>query len=491
MQSRREQEIDHLLRRAGFGASEEEVAAFTRLSFASYAGAVARVLNYTELPDDVDSFIGRAGYVGVTARGVGGFQAHNNILDARQRWLFRMVHSQRPLQEKMALFWHNHFATAYSKVVAEVGDAALSTRMFAAKPEDDGSRTKGQYELLREHAMGNFRDLLIEIAKDPAMLYWLDGRTNIRTRPQENFARELMELFTMGVGEFAETDVYAGARVFTGWNLTLMNRNTAQARFEFSYNAGQHDTTAKEFTFPIYPDGGRIIPARSAGEGMQDGIDLINAVARHPKTGPRLARKLYKYFINEVDTPDEQMIQALARTYYTRNFEIEPMVRLILTSPQFRDPANYYKRYSWPVEFVVRSIKEVGWRGFSVNSTLTPLVNMGQQLFEPPDVNGWELGPGWFSSGSMLARMNFAALLATNQRFNLRDQSRGQVDSPESLLSFMLDRLTPPEFAGDGYSALLDYTRQGGAWTGSDTQLAAKAAGLAHLIAGSGDYQLV
>ena len=224
---------------------------------------------------------------------------------------------------------------------------------------------------------------------------------------------------------------------------------------------------------------------------MQDGIDLIDAVARHPDTGPRLARKLYAYFVNEVDAPDESFINALARTYYSSGYEIEPMVRMLLLSPQFKDPSSYYKRYSWPVEFVVRSLKEVGWNGFSVNSALSPLINMGQQLFEPPDVNGWELGPGWFSSGGMLARMNFAALLATNQRFNLRDQSRGNVDSPESLVSYMLDRLTPPEFAGDAYAALLDYARAGGAWTGSDTQLAAKSSGLAHLIAGSGDYQLV
>jgi uncharacterized protein (DUF1800 family) len=491
MSSRREQEIDHLYRRAGFGASQQEIDDYTRLSFASYAGALARLLNYQDVADDVDAEIGRPGFVGVTGRSGNGFQPANNILDARQRWLFRMVHSKRPLQEKMALFWHNHFATAYTKVVGEIGDATFATRMFAAKPDEDASRTKGQLELFRENALGNFRDLLIQVAKDPAMLVWLDGRTNVRARPQENFARELMELFTMGVGKFAETDVYAGARVFTGWNLTLTNRNTAQARYDFAYVAGQHDTTAKEFTFPIYPDGSRTIPARSAADGMQDGIDFINAVARHPETGPRLARKLYKYFINEVDQPDEGLIQAVAKTYYSRNFEIAPMVQLLLLSPQFRDPSNYYKRYSWPVEFVVRSVKEIGWTGFSVNSALTPLVNMGQQLFEPPDVAGWELGAAWFSSGGMLARMNFAATLASNQKFNLRDLVRGQVDSPESLLSFLLDRLTPPEFSGDAYSALLDYVHAGGAWTGSDTQLATKASGLAHLISGSGDYQLV
>jgi hypothetical protein len=140
---------------------------------------------------------------------------------------------------------------------------------------------------------------------------------------------------------------------------------------------------------------------------------------------------------------------------------------------------------------VARSLKEVGWNGFSVNSALNPLISMGQQLFEPPDVNGWELGPGWFSSGAMLARMNFAATLANNQRFNLRDEMRGKVDSSDSLLSAMLDRLTAPEFGRDAYSALQDYARAGGAWTGSDTQLAAKSSGLAHLIVGAGDYQLI
>jgi uncharacterized protein (DUF1800 family) len=491
MSTRREQEIDHLFRRAGFGASQDDVDTFAGLSFASYAAAVIRILNYDEFPDDVDGLIGRAGYAGVTGRSANGFQPAINILDARQRWLFRMVHSRRPLQEKMALFWHNHFATAYSKIVGEIGNSDLATRMLSAKPDDDASRTRGQLELFRSYALGNFRDLLVEIAKDPAMLVWLDGRTNIRTRPQENFARELMELFTMGVGRFEETDVYAGARVFTGWNLQLTNRDSASARYDFFYNAAQHDTTAKEFTFAIYPDGSKVIPARAASDGMRDGLDFINAVARHPATGPRLARKLYAYFINEVDAPDDSLIDAMAKTYYSQNYEIGAMLRQLLLSAQFRNPTNYYKRYSWPAEFVVRSLKEVGWTGFSLNSALTPMINMGQQLFEPPDVNGWELGPGWFSSGGMLARMNYAATLALNQRVNLRDQTRGKVDSPESLVSYMLDRLTPPEFASSAHAALVDYARFGGAWTGSDTQLAAKASGLAHLITGSGDYQLM
>src|SRR5688572_8444429 len=319
-----------------------------------YVAAVERMLSYDAEADDVDGKIGHPGFAGVTARAAGGFSPRTNIDDARQRWLFRMVHSPRPLQEKMTLFWHNHFATAYSKINGTFGSTE-GARMMAAKPGEDPNGVIGQLETIRKHALGNFRDLLVEMAKDPAMLVWLDGRTNVRGRPQENFARELMELFTMGVGRFEETDVYAGARVFTGWNLTLANRNTAQARYEFFYNSAQHDTAAKEFSFPVYADGGRTIAARSAGDGMQDGIDFINAVARHPDTGPRLARKLYAYFVNEVDAPDERLLESLARVYYTSNCEIAPMVRLLLLSPQFKDPSSYYKRYAWPVEFVVRS----------------------------------------------------------------------------------------------------------------------------------------
>jgi uncharacterized protein (DUF1800 family) len=483
----REQEIEHLLRRAGFGATEEEINEYARLGFLSFTHLAGRLLNYADIPDDVDNFIGTSGYVGVTARG--GLQPTSNITDARQRWLFRLVHSRRPLQEKMALFWHNHFATAHTKIANDAG-AEEATRMLAAKPSEDPGGVKGQLELFREYALGNFRDLLVAVAQDPAMLYWLDGRTNFRNQPQENFARELMELFTMGVGTFAETDVYAGARVFTGWNTARPGVGTAR-HFAFNYNAAQHDTGAKEFTFPIYPGGSRTIPARGGASGMQDGLDFIDAVARHPATGPRLARKLFAFFVNEVDPPDAALVSEVSDLYYARGFAIEPMVRRLILSTQFRDPANFYKRYSWPVEFVVRALKEVGWNGFSVNDALTPLVNMGQQLFEPPDVNGWELGPGWFSSGAMLARMNFAAQLTTNQKFNLREAFRDHASSPESVVTHALDRLTPQAYSASGQAALIDYANAGGAWTGSETQVATKASGVVHLIVGSGEYQLV
>ena len=481
--ARRELLIEHLLRRIGFGASASELDMYIELG---YPGALLRLIDYESAPGSVDDHIAQPGYVAMTINGA--FNPSTNIAHARQRWLFRMVHSERPLQEKMALFWHNHFATAASKVQGTLG-AADGTRAMAAKATETAANVPGQLELFRQHAVGNFRTLLTAVAKDVAMLVWLDGRTNVKRQPQENFARELMELFTMGVGNYEETDVYAGARVFTGWNMQRVGG--ANGYNAFLYDARQHETTAKEFTFAIYPGGSKRIPARAEADGIQDGIDLINACVSHPATGPRLARKLYAYFVNEVEPPDASLITAMASDYYQSGFEIKPMLIRLFTSPQFVNPSNYFKRYSWPVEFVVRAIKEMGWTGFSVNDALNPLITMGQQLFEPPDVAGWDLGQAWFTSGAMLARMNFAAQLATNQKFALRDAAKGEVRSADNLVSWSMDRMTAATFPGDSYNALIDYARAGGAWTGSDAQLATKASGLAHLIVGSGEYQLI
>jgi uncharacterized protein (DUF1800 family) len=479
--------IEHLLRRAGFGGSASEIQTYSDLG---YATALDTLINYEQIFDNVDDLIGQPGYVGMTI--VGPFTPATNIAHARQRWLFRMVHTPRPLQEKMTLFWHNHFATAFSKVAGTI-TASDAARVMASKPGDDGANVEGQIELFRRMALGNFRDLVLGVAKDVAMLIWLDGRTNVKAQPQENFARELMELFTFGVGHYTETDVYAGARVFTGWNMSARSSATdPNGTYKFQYNANQHDTNAKgPFSFPIYPDGSKTIPARSASAGLQDGVDLINAVVAHRNTGPRLAQKLYAFFVNEVDPPDASLINAMAADYYNNSYEIKPMLIRLFTSSAFTDPAIFFRRYSWPAEFVARAIKEMGWTGFSVNDALNPMITMDQQLFEPPNVAGWSLGESWFTSGSMLGRMNFAAALAANQKFNLRNAARGFVKSPENVVSWSMDRMTPAPFDNDSYNALLTYARAGDPWTGSDAQLATKTSGVAHLIAGSGEYQLV
>jgi uncharacterized protein (DUF1800 family) len=476
--------LEHLLRRAGFGASIEDLAQFEDLSIS----VVTDLLLNVDASEDVDRFIGAPTHVGVTARGR--FSPNTNIEDARQRWLFRMVHSRHPLQEKMALFWHHHFATAYSKVAGFAG-GAQGTRLMAGKPGEVAG-PPGQIELFRQHALGNFRDLLLAVAKDPAMLIWLDGRTNTRQRPQENFGREILELFTFGIGNYTEEDVYAAARVFTGWNLqTQGSVRDASGYYEFSFRAAQHDNDEKTFTFAVYPDGRRTIPARSGDAGMQDGIDLITALARHPNTARRLAQRFWTFFVSETTDAPRSFIESAAQVYLQNNTEIRPLVRYILRSPWFNDRASYYTRYAWPVEFVVRAVKEIGWAGYSIDGARTPLTNMGQTLFEPPDVAGWATGQAWFSTGAMLARMNYAASIALNQKFNLGRVAGFYSESPEQLLDALLDRMSPAPFDGEPLAELLAYLNAGGTWSRGEAQLNVKAPGLARLIAGSAEYQLI
>jgi uncharacterized protein (DUF1800 family) len=489
-----DRQFGHLLRRAGFGARPDELERFRKMSFPA---AIDALLNYQRIADEVDTRIGSPGYVGTTNAG-GAFRPSTNITAARQRWLFRMVHTDRPLQEKMTLFWHNHFATAYGKLNGMLPDGEAA-RYLAAKPSEDPAGVRGQMEMLRDHALGNFEEILVNIAKDTAMLFWLDGQLNTRTRPQENFGREIMELFTSGVGNYTESDVYAAARVFTGWNL---RRPGAAAdgtqHYEFVFNANQHETSEKTFSFPVYPNGSKTIPARAASQGMQDGLDFIAGLAARPETGAYLATKLYRFFVSEAGAVSKSFVQNIAQVYLQSRYDMKTVMRAVLTSPEFWDDQAYYARFSWPVEFVVRTLKEVGWTGFSVNDALGPLANMGQTLFDPPDVAGWDLGQSWFSTGAMLSRMNFAATLAANQRFKLApnlkpaDPRPSFAGSPEALLSHIVgERLSPAPLERGVKEELLGYLRATGSWPASDAQLQAKMPGLVHLVAGSPEYQLV
>jgi uncharacterized protein (DUF1800 family) len=461
----------------------------------SFQSAIEYLLNFQHVPDDVDDKINRAGYLGSTIGA--GTPPRTNINSARQRWIFRMVHSDRPLQEKMTLFWHNHFATGYSKLNGML-PAGEGTRYMASKASEDPAQVRGQIEMLRDNALGNFEQILINIAKDTAMLFWLDGYANTRLRPQENFGREIMELFTMGVGNYTEADVYAAARVFTGWNLARPGAvGDGTQHYEFVYRPGDHETTAKTFTFPIYPDGGKTIPARASSQGMQDGLDFIAALAASPNTARYLATKLYRFFISEAGDVNTSFVERIARVYLQSKYDMKAVMREVLRSPEFWDDRTYYTRFSWPAEFVARTLKEVGWIGFSASNALVPMSGMGQVLYDPPDVNGWDLGAGWFSTGAMLTRMNFASTVAANQRFRLAPntpagQSRpAHGASPEALLSYTLEKLSVPPLERGIRDELLGYLRATGTWPASDAQLQAKLPGLVHLVTGSPEYQLV
>jgi uncharacterized protein (DUF1800 family) len=222
---------------------------------------------------------------------------------------------------------------------------------------------------------------------------------------------------------------------------------------------------------------------------MQDGVDLIDALARHPATATRLATRLYQFFVNDVGAPDQGLIRDVAQTYQASDGSIKATLQRLLASEAFLSAGTAFRRYSWPAEFAVRSIKEAGWRGLSVDSAITPLANMGQQLYEPPDVNGWALGAEWFSTASMLARMNYAATLAANQKFNLARDAQPYRESPERVLGYLLSRFPNAGFSGAGSAALLDYMRAGVNWSGSEAQMNSKVAGAVRLIVGAGEYQ--
>jgi len=484
-------DIDHLLRRAGFGVSADDVDIFRDMSTRD---AVDYLVDYEGRPDDVDARIGRPDHAQVD-RQDHLFAPDIDIEDSRLRWMFRMVHSRRPLQEKMALFWHNHFATAYSKLNVDSG-STQAAKMLAMKPGVLRG-PQGQIELFRQYALGNFRDLLVQVAQDPAMVIWLDGKSNTKSKPQENFGREIIELFTIGVDNYVETDVYAAARVFTGWNLRGSDNyrqdeyGDLNAYQEFVYNAEEHETSAKTFSFPIYSDGSKTIPARSISAGMQDGFDLITALAAHPETARRLARKFWNLFVSEIQAPDPTFVESVAGVYRQNGTEIRPVVRYILNSPWFNDPSVRFARYSWPAEFVARSIKEVGWQNYPLDAARSPMAAMGQQLFEPPNVGGWPLGANWFSTSTMLARANFAAALAGNQKGFLAATLAPDAGTPQSLLTKMFERMTPAPLDTAPQQALMSYLAAAGSWTGTGDQLNTRAAGVARLLIGSAEYQLV
>src|SRR5262245_11865916 len=483
-------EIDHLLRRAGFGVSAHDVDIYKDMS---PAAAVDYLVDYEGRPDDVDERIGRPDHVLVPTKDL--FSPDIDIEDARLRWMFRMIHTRRPLQEKMSLFWHNHFATAYSKLNADSGN--IQGAKLLAHKAGTLNGPQGQIELFRQYALGNFRNLLFQVAVDPAMLIWLDGKTNTKAKPQENFGREIQELFTVGVGYYTEPDVYAAARVFSGWNIRG-SANYRQDEYgdlnayqEFVYNADQHETSEKTFSFPIYSNGSKTIPARSESAGMQDGLDLINALATHPETGRRLARKFWSFFVSDIIPPDPGFVESVAGVYRQSDTEIRPVIRYILNSPWFKDPSAQFAKYASPSEFVIRSIREIGWQNFQLDKARSPMAAMGQQLYEPPNVAGWPPGAAWISTGQMLARTNFAATLAGNQKAFIGNSLLADGGTPQALLAALLQQVTPAPFDLGPQQALMQYLGGDGTWIGGGEQLATRAAGLARLLVGSSEYQLI
>lgn len=278
-------------------------------------------------------------------------------------WANRMLASKRPLEEKMALFWHGHFATSEEKV-------------------RDYRKMLLQNELFREKGLGNFRDLVIGVAQDPAMLAFLDAGVNVKGAPNENFAREIMELFTMGVGNYTEHDIREAARAFTGWNFVDL---------DFVIEPDKHDAAQKT-----------VLGKR----GPFDGVQVIDIILAHPVTADYVGAKIYRYFVREDVSPE--MTNRLGKLLRDGNYEIAPFLETLFLSKDFYSPASVANRIKPPVELVVSTYKKMGLTEIPGVPDFNEVTeSLGQKLFYPPTVAGWTQGRSWITPGLLLARGNF------------------------------------------------------------------------------------
>jgi len=278
-------------------------------------------------------------------------------------WANRMVDSPRPLQEKMALFWHGHFVSNEAKV-------------------RDYRKLLAQLELFQTQGLGNFKDLTVAVAQGPAMLSFLDAGVNVKGASNENFAREIMELFTMGVGNYTEKDIREAARAFTGWNFEDL---------KFVVNKDQHDDGEKTFL-------GRT--------GRFDGVNVIDIIMQQPVTADFIAGKIYRYFVRQDLSPELQ--KKLGAVLRENKYEIKPLLEAIFLSRDFYSPASVGTRIYSPVELAVSTYKKLGLKSIPGVPDFNSVTGaLGQQLFAPPTVAGWAQGQAWITPGLLLERANF------------------------------------------------------------------------------------
>ena len=299
-------------------------------------------------------------------------QSRTSIVALQKWWLDRMVATPAPLQEKMAFFFHGHFTTA-----------AIQKGVWP-------SYVYNQNQLFRNYALGNLRDLTLAVSKDPAMLLYLDNARSAQAHPNENYARELMELFTLGHGNYTEQDIRESARAFTGWTVNPRNG-------QFAENERLHDNGSKQFM-------GR--------SGNFNGADIVNIIFQQPACAKFFASELLSFFV--YSDPEPQLVDAVAGLLNQHGYNLAPVMSKLLSSNMFFSERAYRALVKSPVEFVVGSYKMFGLKQTDPTAQRA-LVQMGQILFYPPNVAGWPGGTNWLTSQMMIARENFATALVNSQ----------------------------------------------------------------------------
>jgi uncharacterized protein (DUF1800 family) len=351
--------VAHLLRRATLGPTMDEIVV-----------ASDRGLQPT-LDDMLQQLDRPLTQKEAATAAIGDVFLQNEGRGLRAGWMLRMLSVPNLFREKLTLFWHNHFATAISKV--------NDPRMMA-----------NQVDTLRELALGKFRDLVTAMAKDPAMLIWLDNNLNVKGAPNENWARELMELFTCGIGNYTEKDVQEVARCFTGWNLD-------GRRYRFV--ADKHDETDKT----IFGETGNF-----------NGTDVINKLVVRKETARFISLKLWQFFVGQ--EPTDQDLEPLIAAYQSSDGEIRQVVKAMFLSPGFFDARNVGNQVKNPIEFVVGTARSLKAPQESVQDYADAAAGMGMDIYNPPDVSGWAGGEAWISSFTLLERIRLVRRLVNQGR---------------------------------------------------------------------------
>ncbi|MAN94321.1 MAG: hypothetical protein CL700_08980 [Chloroflexi bacterium] len=461
----------HLLRRAGFGASRDELEGYLAMG---YEGAVDTLLNPTDPGNMPDDLIRRYHVEQSELRDLPGSTAY---------WMYRMISTACPMEEKIALFWHGLFATGYTKL--------------------NQARTQlNQVDMFRRSGLGSFEDLLLELSRDPAMIIWLDNNENHGDNINENYGRELLELFSMGIGNYSEDDIKECARAFTGWTLGNAEYMAIRAAkdsiwpygriaWHFDYREEDHDDGEKTFL----------------GEtGRFNGEDIIAIIVKQEATARFVATRLFQFFAaDEITEAGEKTIEAMMATYFSSGYQIRDMLRTLFHSEYFKSEEARFARVKGPVEMVVGAIRMAGNYQdpyLGIERVADTMFFMGQGLLRPPTVEGWHEGAEWIDSGALVERVNFVAKELSNVSSpgvrsiieRLEAGADQGVLQPSELADGCLDLLGPIQVSEETRSVLVEYASRHGDLDLNDHQPGDQAeqrvGDILRLVAATREYQL-
>ncbi len=375
------QKINHLYWRAGFGLSPSEWEEKKDWPTSKAVDELFRQARKAkELPNPGSSFSDDPRMMDKSQRKALLEQELQKAGQSNAAWLERMSQPEEPaLLERMSLFWHGHFACR----------------------SRSGQLAVGQLNAIRQHALGNFRDLLLAIAQDPSMIRFLNNQQNKKQSPNENFARELMELFTIGRGHYSEQDIKEAARAFTGWSSNFQG--------EFVFRRFQHDYDQKNFF---------------GKKGNFNGDDIIYILLEQKQTAYFIADKIYRYFVNQ--TPEERIVRNLAEDFYASDYNIGRLMRQIFESSWFYDPGNIGHKVKSPVEFTAGLMRLLGLRFGDHTGVLFVQRALGQILFNPPNVAGWPGGKSWIDNSTLMLRLSIPAFILNQMNFNFQPKAMAE-----------------------------------------------------------------